>query len=255
MTYIFQCNEWRLLQELRPLIHQRISRYNPRAPGSLGSLPSNINVEQFDAEIRGLLLLEEPSRALSAVEFDECERKLKDVCELLDRIVHPRIPEVTESPAGYSRLYSLVSFLQSSDPNQTVDLISGWCPALFKPPDDTVWLKAGLALVADCKISLGRLFTSPAPETRAYPTSEGARRKPWKDAGLRRQATSALGAVFRHLECETGHEVMLNVSKGADDEEAVSTLDLRLSSCPDPSRRPGTRSWLEVRTGSLQLYV
>ncbi|KAL8364522.1 hypothetical protein RB595_003685 [Gaeumannomyces hyphopodioides] len=253
MTYIFQCNEWRLLQELRPITDQRISRYNPRAPGSLDSQPSNINVEQFDAEVRGLLLLEECPCALSAVEFDECERKLKGVCELLDRIVHPRIPEVAESPAGYSRLRSLITFLRRSDPNQTVDLISGSCSALFKPPYDTVWLKAGLALVADCKVSLGRLFTSPAPETTAYPTAKGPRRKTWKDAGLRRQATSALGAVFGHLECETGHEVMLNVSKGAGDEGVVPTLDLRLSSCPDSTCRPGARPWLEVRTGSLHL--
>jgi hypothetical protein len=201
-------------------------------------------------------LLEECPRALSAADFDDCERKLKGVCELLDQIVHPRIlPEVAESPASYSRLRSLVSFLQSSDPNQTVDLISGSYPALFKPPDETVWLKAGLALVAGCKVSLGRLFTSPAPETRAYPASKNARRKTWKDAGLRRQATLALGAVFGRLECETGHEVMLNVSKGVDDDGAVPTLDLRLSSCPDSTRPLGAQSWLEVRTGSLHLYV
>ncbi|KLU87692.1 hypothetical protein MAPG_06686 [Magnaporthiopsis poae ATCC 64411] len=256
MSYLIQCNEWRLLQALGLLIDQRKSLLNVDLLGSLDSksepsgLPS-LTAELFEVEVRRAFLLKDCSRALSATEFGECEQRLKGVCELLDRIVHPRIRQVTKNTAGYPRLNSLVRLLEHYESDETFDLASGSWPTLFKPPDDPVELATSLALVADYNDSLARLLASPAREARIRSTSKKVlRKKTWEEARLRRRANSALGAVFQHLKCGTGHEVMLNASEDADDSAAVPNLDLRLSSCLDLTHCPGTQ-WLEVRCGSI----
>ncbi|EJT68504.1 hypothetical protein GGTG_13922 [Gaeumannomyces tritici R3-111a-1] len=250
MPYLIECNEWRLLQTLGPLINQRKSRFNVHLLNSLDSRPEthdarlpNLAAERFEVEVRLVFLLpKDCSRALSTTEFDECEERLKGVCELLDRIVHPRhgVSQIhaAENKAGYSRLRSLVRLLEHSESDETVDLASGSRPTLFKPPDDPVDLEISLALVADYNNSLARLFASPAREGRVRPVSKKIGRKTWKDPRLRRRATSALGAIFERLKCGIGHEVMLNVSEDADDGAAVPSLDFRLSSSQPSSAPP-----------------
>lgn len=260
MPYLIECNEWRLLQALGLLIDQRKSRFNVGLLGSLDSKPEtsglpNLTAELFEVEVRCVFLPKDCSRALSATEFEECEQRLKGVCELLDRIVHPRVRQITENTAGYSRLYSLVRLLERCESDETFDLASGSRPTLFEPPDDPVGLTTSLALVTDYNASLARLLASPAREARVRSASKKViRRKTWEEPRLRRRANSALGAVFEHLRCGTGHEVMLNASEDADDSAAVPSLDLRLSSCPGLTHCPGTQ-WLEVRCGSIDSYV
>ncbi|KAL8418730.1 hypothetical protein RB594_002080 [Gaeumannomyces avenae] len=262
MPYLIECNEWRLLQTLGPLINQRKSRFNVHLLNRLDSRPEthdtrllNLTAERFEVEVRLIFLLPKDCfRALSTTEFDECEKRLKGVCELLDRIVHPRHGDsqihAAENKAGYPRLSSLVRLLEHSESDEAIDLTSGSRPTLFKPPDDPADLEASLTLVADYNNSLARLFTSPAREGRARPVSKKIRRKTWKDPRLRRRATSALGAIFERLGCGMGHEVMLNVSEDADDGAAVPSLDLRLSSCTDSTPCPSAQ-WLQVRCGSI----
>ncbi|KAL8367020.1 hypothetical protein RB599_011105 [Gaeumannomyces hyphopodioides] len=256
MPYLIECNEWRLLQALGPLINQRKSRFNlDSRPETHDTRPPNLAAERFEADVRLVFLLpKDCSRALSTTEFDEYEKRLKGVCELLDRIVHPRhgVSQIhaAENKAGYSRLRSLVRLLEHSESDETIDLASGSRPTLFKPPDDPVDLEVSLALVTDYNNSLARLFTSPAREGRVRPVSKKIRRETWKDPRLRRRATSALGAIFERLRCGMGHEVMLNVSEDADDGAAVPNLDFRLSSCTDSTPCPGTQ-WLQVRCGSI----
>jgi len=260
MPYLVQCSEWRLLQSLGLLIDQRKSRFDVDLLDSLGSNPEtsglpSLTAELFEVEVRRVFLPKDCSRELPATEFDECEIRLKGVCALLDRIVHPRFKQIAENTASYSRLHSLVRLLENYESDETFDLASGSRPTLFRPPDDPVGLTASLALVTAYNDSLARLLASPAREARIRSTSKKViRRKIWEEARLRRRANSALGAVFEHLKCGTGHEVMLNASEDADDGAAVSSLDLRLSSCLDLTHCPGTQ-WLQVRCGSVDLYV
>ncbi|KAK4233927.1 hypothetical protein C8A03DRAFT_47630 [Achaetomium macrosporum] len=252
MPYLIECNEWRLLQTLGLLIKQRKSRVNINLLDSLDS--KSETHELFEVEVRRVFMPQDCSRALSATEFDECEQRLKGVCGLLDRIVHPRNGvsqiHVAENNAGYSRLRSLVWLLEHSESDEIVDLARGSQPTLFKSPDDPVELKLSMELVADYNDSLARLLASPVREVRVRPVSKKIWRKTWKDLTLRRQATSALGAIFERLRCGMGHEVMLNVLEDADDGAADPSLDLRLSSCTDSTLCPGDQ-WLQVRCSPI----
>lgn len=259
MPYLIECSEWRLLQTLGLLISQRKSRFSADSVHSLGSKPGNsglpnLTAELFEVELRRVFLPQDCPRILSPTEFDECEKSLKGVCGLLDRIVHPRVSQIADKDAGYSRLHSLVWLLEHSESDETVDLASGSRPTLFKTPDDPVELETSLALVTNYNNSLTRLCASPVREAKARPASKGTWKKTWKDVRVRHRATSALGAVFRHLRCGMSHEVMLDVSKDPDDGAAVPNLDLRLSSCTDSAQCPGVQ-WLEVRCGSIDSYV
>jgi hypothetical protein len=274
MPYLLECNEWRLLQTLGLLIEQRRSHFDTNGLEGLDCLDSrseelvapSLAAELFEVETRHVFVPKDCSRTLSTAEFDEGQRKLKAVCELLDRIVHPRhranqppeslhgANQPPEDLAAYSHLGSLVSFLRRSGPAEPFDLATGLRPTLFKPPDDPAELKTTLAVITNYNNSIARLFASPAQEASFLPVSKEIRRKTWNDLRIRRRATSALGAVFGRLRCGTSHEVMLNVSDDADDGAPVPTLDLRLSSCMHSARGSGG-GWLAVRCASLDAYV
>ncbi len=255
MSYLIECNEWRLLQALGLLVDQRKSRFNF---GLLDSTPEasslpNLAAELFEVAVRHVFLPRDCSRALSTADFNGCEEKLKGVCELFDRIVHPRVSQAAEKNAGYPRLRSLLRMLEQSESDETFDLVHGSRPTLFKSPDDQAELKTSLALVTDYNDSLARLLASPSREAPARPVSK-KQKKTWNDVKLRRRAASALGAIFEHLRCGPSHEVMLKVAGDGDGGAALSSLDLRLSSCPGLTQRPDA-PWLEARCGSIDSYV
>lgn len=259
MPYLIECSEWRLLQTLGLLISQKKSRFDGDSVQSLESTPRNsglpdLTAELFEVELRRVFLPQDSSRLLSATEFDECEKSLKGLCGLLDRIVHPRVLQTADKESGYPRLHSLVRLLEHSESDERVDLASGPRPTLFKPPEDPVELETILASVTDCNNSLTRLCATPTREAKARSASKDILRKTWKDLRLRRRATSALGAVFGHLRCGMDHEVMLNVSEAADGSASVPNLNLRLSSCTKSADCPGVQ-WLEVRCASVDSCV
>ena len=252
MSYLIECKEWRLLQALGLLVGQsNLSRFNPGML-EVSGLP-NLAAKLFEIEVRRVFLPRDRSRALSTADFNECRERLKGVCELFDRIVHPHLSQTAEKNAGYPRLSSLLRLLEHSESDVILDLVHGSRPALFRPPSNQTELQTSLALVTDLNDSLARLFASPTREApvRSAPKKE---RKTWNDARLRRRATSALGAVFEHLRCGPSHEVMLKVAGDADSGAAASSLDIRLSSCPDLTQHPDAK-WLEARCGSIDSYV
>ncbi|KLU82019.1 hypothetical protein MAPG_01098 [Magnaporthiopsis poae ATCC 64411] len=247
MRYIVECREWRLLQALGALVGQRKSRFVPDSikANSL-SLPDGPSLAGglLEFELRRIFLLNDVSRSLSDVEFEECDMILRTLCNLLDKLVDPRLAR--GSGSDYPCLRAVVGLLEDSD--ETYDLASSSNPSLFKPPDDEAELERALAVVTEQNDLLSRILSPSTREPAIRPARRDLkrRRKTWKDSELRDRATATLRALFDHLRCGGNHEVILKLSDS--DAGTISPeLNLMLSACPD---RCG---WLEVQSGSTEL--
>lgn len=261
MRYLDQCKEWDLLQTLGSLITEKTSKFKSYPLDTSNTKLDTVRVSNFETELLEVGLrytfLICRTHALPMAEFNEFESKAKGLCEALDRIVHPRVRQIAETgtETSYARLRSLIEMLEDSSPDETFELLlaSGSGKTLFMPPKDSDELERIRTLASDYIFSLTRLAAPPARDSRIPSRSRRETRnlrESWADLRLRRLANSALEAIFERLGCGTDHEVMLKISNDTLTHDlAISTLNLKLSLCPDLNSVSGP--WLEVRWGSI----
>jgi len=258
MGYMTECEQSRLLRDLGALVNQRKARI---APGSLRagspSLPPDARSAAegfFEFELRCLFSwlsnFLEFSRELSNDEFQESDLRSKALCDLLERLVDPRLPLTTERepPGDYPRLLALVGLLQDS--TRTYHLASRSNPSLFQAPDDENESDRALDLLTKHNAFLNRFLLPSTRETAARPAKSGLERakKSWRDSELRHRATATLRALANHLGCRRSHEIMLKLSE--ESHRTISPeLNLMLSACRDQCE------WLDVQCGSIESYV
>lgn len=248
MPYLLQSNEWRLIQGLGRLLDERKA---PHQVQSGTSMPPNHGkrvhpeAEFFEIELRRAFRVQEFPHNLEPEVFEQCEAKLRSLCLLLDQLAWTQSAHGHTGEPNYPRLRALSGLLQST--SGAFDLANGPNQTLFRLPSDSAELNRCLRIATECNDTLDR-FTAPATqEPMVQPLQRQQNRRMWKKARIRNRASFVLRALFEHFRCGMSHEVLLKLMEDPDEESMLPSLQLMLSSCPDPD------SWQEVRCDSVDL--
>lgn len=256
MPYILDCLEWHVLQDLGTLLNERKTQFEPKPLKSDASLRTsflrNTAVEFFESELRRLFLLNDGSRVLLASEFGECKAALEDICQQLNSLVHPDIPQLPqEQGISYPRLHHLLR--QLTDSKKKFNLTRGG-GALFSLPESLEQLEKILESVTRSRKSLARLLSQPGQEIPATSTSPEPKEERdttiWELSQRRGRAIAALAALSGRSKCGKCHEGMLKLSAMLGNTKSLTqtNLDLILSFCSD--------TWSAVQCGPNTLaYV
>lgn len=246
MPYLFESNEWRLLQGLGLLLDQRKATYHVQS-GPLNHHNVHLNAELFEVELRRAFMVQEFPQNLDPTEFGQCQAKLKSLCLLLDSLAWSRSAHGHPEGGIFPRLRALTGLLEST--SGAVDLVNGPNKTLFRLPSDAAELSRCLRVVTECNDTLSRLIAPVSQEPAIRPLQRQQKRRMWKKARIRNRATFVLGNLFEHFRCGTSHEVLLKLIEDPDEDSVLPSLQLMLSPCPE------LESWQEVRCDSVDLYV
>ncbi|KAL7820890.1 hypothetical protein V8C26DRAFT_426799 [Trichoderma gracile] len=248
MPYLLESNEWRLIQGLARLLDERKAAHQvqSRASGALNhGKRVHPEAEFFEIELRRAFRVQDFPHNLDPEAFEQCEAKLKSLCLLLDQLAWSQSTHGHSGGHTHQRLRALSGLLEST--SGVFDLANGPNKTLFRLPSDSAELNRCLQIVTECNDTLDK-FTAPAPqETILQPLQRQQNKRMWKKARIRKRASYILGALFEHFRCGMSHEVLLRLIEDPDEESVLPSLQLMLSSCPDPD------SWQEVQCGSGDL--
>lgn len=249
MPYLIESVEWRLVRELGRLFGQRKASHRVKPLGR--HAPVHPTVEHIEVELRRLFIYQDIPQSLNETEFEACQGTLSRLCLLLEGLVseHLVASGSRAGPSLYPRLRALLPFLDSVA--KPVDLVQGPNTTLFTLPQSVDELYDCLGIVTECCRALSKLFAPPAsePVVQAPRKQKDKSKDAWKKARIRKQATFALETLFKHFKCGTAHEVLLRLTEDTDQDDALPTLQMMLSRCPE------LETWLETRCESLHLCV
>ncbi|KAK4144818.1 uncharacterized protein C8A04DRAFT_11220 [Dichotomopilus funicola] len=253
MRHTTECEQSRLLRDLGALVNQRkahiASRRSPTPPPDTRSSAEVF----FEFELRRLFFclgnFPKLFRGLSDDEFRESDLGPKALCDLLERLIDPRLPLKTEpgslAPGDHPRLLALAELLRES--TESYHLATRSDLSLFQAPDNKAESDRDLEQLTERNAFFNRLLPPSAQETEASPTAksnseraDSPAEKSWGDLDLRDRATTTLSALVNRLECRRSHAIMLKLSEEA--HRTISTeLNLRLSACRDKC------GWLDLQ--------
>ncbi|KAL7784841.1 hypothetical protein V8C37DRAFT_342878 [Trichoderma ceciliae] len=243
MPYLIESNEWRLIQGLGLLLDKRKAPYQRPLNNCEGAQST---AELFEVELRHAFMIREFPRNLDPAEFQQCQAKLNGLCLLLDGLAWPRSAHCDPENQAYPRLRALAGLLEST--SEAVNLVNGLNKTIFRLPNDTVELSKCLHVVTECNHALSRLLPPPPQESAILqPLQRQQKKRMWKKARIRNQATFILETLFGHFSCKTPHEVLLKLTEDPDEDLILPRLQLILSPCP------GLESLQEVWCDSVDL--
>lgn len=245
MPWLSECYEWGLLQRLATLLAPRKAYSQPSSRDWKTAFGGGQNYHDrtLEFELRKLFLLRESDIPIEHNDLKQSRKKLKGICNLLEKTANLEFTKATGAISSYPRLSGLIDFLKHLDDEEssaTFDLACGQNPAVFIVEQDG--REEYLPLFTECNKFMENIYQKcQKPGTLSACKLKG---HSWKDLKTRNEASAIFRLLFQRFTCETSHEVLLKSPEIPDKGERYPGLQLLLSPCTD------TDNWQEVLYGS-----
>ncbi|KAJ5613935.1 hypothetical protein N7528_007589 [Penicillium herquei] len=259
---------WRSIQVVKSHLAGRLARFTRSTTPETRPQKRQNDVAFFEADLRFVLTATPMLVDFSEHEFSDMDRMTRDLLTSLNDMVNedvisPGALEGTQiSPHDmsllsdkYPRLTSLIAFLDKSTGN--FNLTTGTGSFLFILPPGRIGSLA-IEQINEFKAFLERL-TAKLEKSQDIQMNPQLQKKssekvpPHSEHDMHRKRASlminALFEEFRELGCREMHEVKLRVSHDWQTGNCDNTLDIFLSSCPDPG------NWQQAKCGTFQINI